>query len=131
MCEMMARLVVVSTLLAAAACVSPPEDRLTFEAQGETFRLQIYSGDWIVVRIGDDERTFSAPTIRYPRWDGVLYDAEAHGRRLRLAVRDDRPCDGAPRSALVELSIGDSHYTGCGRHVDAGSTKRPAFPGKA
>jgi hypothetical protein len=115
---MIARFLIGAMCLANVACSSRPQDTLIFEAQTETFRLELYSSDRIVVRLGDEVRVFAIPIIRYPRWNGVQYEAVAEDARLRLEVRDDRPCADAPRTARVQLTIDDLDFTGCGRRLD-------------
>lgn len=120
-----------------AACASAPQDLqravplqrasvdpvmatraegVRYLAMGEgQFVLHIYDNRISFARAGEDALDFPSVEPRYPRWSGEIYESEANGHRLRVAVRRADPCGGKDGRDTVEVTLDGAEFMGCGR----------------
>lgn len=135
----MLRPILLAALLALAACESsrprdlpPPPlperagvdpvvaaraEGVRFLASGDApvFQLRFYD-EIITLQVGDGAmQSFPLPEPRYPRWNGEIYEAEADGHALSVAVRHDRPCPARAGYHIVEVVFDEMRMSGCGR----------------
>lgn len=97
-------------------------DTRPFKAAGvdPAFALRISDND-IILHTAAERLSFADAALLYPRWNGTIYEAQAHGRRLIVRVRNDRRCaEGARGEAQVEVTLDDRELRGCGGYVEPG-----------
>lgn len=104
-----------------AACASPtaPEADVRFRAVGDDFVLEFVGDEQIRLNLTAEGNVLSFPTpeVRFPRWNGSIYETVAQGRRIAIHIRDDRPCALGDRRAppTVIIYLHNQILTGCGR----------------
>jgi hypothetical protein len=52
-----------------------------------------------------------------PRWNGEIYETTNGSHRLRVEVRNDRPCPDRPGYVVVHVNLNGAQAIGCGRTI--------------
>jgi hypothetical protein len=98
--------------------VAARAEGVEFRAVGDGFVLDIMRTEHIRLRRGEDELAFPKPDVRYPRWNGAIYETAASGHSLVIRIRDDRPCvraDSGLYPTTVDLVLDGAQLSACGR----------------
>gem|GEM_PF-2691794 len=91
-----------------------------FHGVGDGFVLDVMRENTIRVTLtaSGETLTFPKPEPQHPRWYGTIYTTSNDAHRLRIEIRNDRPCERADRAVYpirVEFGLDGREFVGCGR----------------
>jgi len=99
--------------------VAARAEGVEFRAVGDGFVLDIFADRIRLTMTADGSvLSFAKPAPQYPRWNGSIYTTSDEQHRMRVEIRDYRPCETGDRATYptsVSVTLDGREMEGCGR----------------